>query len=102
MQGPVQKQFEIKSQFLRSFFEFLTTYETQKNDAFFSVLFLRTEKNAMFFCKERKRTQRTFWMGGKGGRGGWACCALESSNVIGIPEKNCFIMDIMIFMVKWQ
>ena len=69
MQGPAQKQFEIKSQFLRSFFEFLTTYETQKNDAFFSVLFLRTEKNAkkaMFFCKEHKRTQRTFWKGGNG------------------------------------
>ena len=47
----------------RSFFEFLATYETQKNAAFFSVLFLRTEKNAKsatFFCKERKRTQRTF------------------------------------------
>ena len=42
------------------FFEFLTTYETQKNDVFFSVLFLRTEKNAMFFCKERKRAQKTF------------------------------------------
>ena len=27
---------------LRSFFEFLPTYETQKNDAFFCVLFLRT------------------------------------------------------------
>ena len=27
---------------LRSFFEFLATYETQKNDAFFCVLFLRT------------------------------------------------------------
>ena len=47
---------------LRSFFEFLATYETQKNDAFFSVLFLRTEKNAKnatFFYKEQKRTQRT-------------------------------------------
>ena len=27
---------------LRYFFEFLATYETQKNDEFFSVLFLRT------------------------------------------------------------
>ena len=46
----------------RSFFEFLAPYETQKNDAFFCVLFLRTLKNiknAMFFCKERKRMQRT-------------------------------------------
>ena len=31
-----------------SFLEFLATYETQKNP-----------KNTMFFCKERKRTQRT-------------------------------------------
>ena len=46
----------------RSFFEFLATYETQKNVTFFSVLFKRTEKNAKnvtFFLKERKRTQRT-------------------------------------------
>ena len=37
-------------------------YETQKNDAFFSILFLKTEKNAknaMFFCKECKRMERT-------------------------------------------
>ena len=41
----------------RSFFEFLATYETQKNVPFFSVLFSRTEKNAKnatFFCKNRK------------------------------------------------
>ena len=45
----------------RSFFEFLATYETLKNDAFFSILFLRAEKNpknaknATFFCKKSKR-----------------------------------------------
>ena len=47
---------------LRSFFEFLATYETQKNNAFFCILFLRTYKNAenaTFFCKERKRMPRT-------------------------------------------
>ena len=37
-----------------SFFKFLVTYETQKNVPFFSVLFSRTEKNATFFCKNRK------------------------------------------------
>ena len=45
---------------LHSFFEVLAPYETQKNNAFISVLFLRTEKNATFFCKERKRTKRMF------------------------------------------
>ena len=45
----------------RSFFEFLATFETQKNGTFFPILFKRTEKNIKnvpFFCKERKRTQR--------------------------------------------
>ena len=36
------------------FFEFLATYETQKN-----------AKNAAFFCKEWKRTQRPFAKNGK-------------------------------------
>ena len=46
---------------LRSFLEFLATYKTQKNNAFFSVLFIRTLKNArMFlsFAKEHKRKQK--------------------------------------------
>ena len=41
---------------------FLANYKTQKNNAFFCVLLLKAEKNAMnatFFCKERKRKQRT-------------------------------------------
>ena len=42
------------------FFEFLATYETQKNGTFFPVLFKRTEKNVPFFCKERKRMQNVF------------------------------------------
>ena len=33
---------EERNILLRSFFEFLGTYETQKNNAFFCVLFLRT------------------------------------------------------------
>ena len=44
----------------RSFFEFLATYETQKNVTFFSVLLKRTEKNGKnvtSFCKEQKRTR---------------------------------------------
>ena len=44
---------------LRSFLEFLATYETQKNVTFFPVLLKRTGKNAKnvtFFCKERERT----------------------------------------------
>ena len=50
----------------RSFFEFLATYETLKNDAFFSILFLRAEKNpknaknATFFCKKSKRMPEWF------------------------------------------
>ena len=38
-----------RSVLFRSFLEFLATYETQKN-----------AKNAPFFLKERKKTQRTF------------------------------------------
>ena len=71
------KQFEIKSQFLHSFFEFLTTYETQKNDGFFSVLFLGTKKNtknATFFCKERKRMGERFVLLHKNAE----CCILFS------------------------
>ena len=34
--------FKARNILLRSFFEFLATYETQKNDALFCVLFLRT------------------------------------------------------------
>ena len=34
--------FKARNVLLCSFFEFLVTYETQKNDAFFCVLFLRT------------------------------------------------------------
>ena len=44
----------------RSFFEFLATYETQKNGTFFPILFKRTGKNAKivpFFYKERERTR---------------------------------------------
>ena len=57
------RTFRSKKRMLRSFLEFLATYETQKNVTFFSVLFKRTEKygkNVTFFLKERKRTQRTF------------------------------------------
>ena len=53
--------FKERNFLLGSFFEFLATYETQKDDALFSVLFLRREKNAKnaaFFYKECKRTQR--------------------------------------------
>ena len=56
------RSFKERNVLLRSFFEFLATYETQKNDALFCVLFLRMEKNAenaTFFCKERKRTHKT-------------------------------------------
>ena len=42
------RSFKEHNVLLRSFFEFLATYETQKN-----------AKNATFFCKERKRMQRT-------------------------------------------
>ena len=35
------RSFKARNILLRSFFEFLATYETQKNDAFFCVLFLR-------------------------------------------------------------
>ena len=88
---------------MHSFFEFLTTYETQKNDVFFFVLFLRTEKNAMFFCKERKRTQRTFWKGGKWGRGGWACCVLESylTGVVGLLPEGCHTREVSFKNVQW-
>ena len=54
------RSFKERNVLFWSFFEFLATYEMQKNDTFFSVLFLRTEKNAKnarFFCKVRKRTQ---------------------------------------------
>ena len=54
------RSFKERNILFRSFFEFLATYETQNNDAFFSVLFLRTEKNAKnttFFCKERKERE---------------------------------------------
>ena len=34
--------FKAHNVLLHSFFEFLATYETQKNDAFFCILFLRT------------------------------------------------------------
>ena len=44
------RSFKERSVLFRFFFEFLATYETQKNVPFFSVL---------FFCIERKRTQRT-------------------------------------------
>ena len=36
------RSFKERYVLLGSFFEFLATYETQKNDAFFCVLFLRT------------------------------------------------------------
>ena len=36
------RSFKERNVLLRSFFEFLATYETQKNDAFFCILFLRT------------------------------------------------------------
>ena len=36
------RSFKARNVLLHSFFEFLATYETQKNDAFFCVLFLRT------------------------------------------------------------
>ena len=43
-----------------SFLKFLETYETQKNVLFFSKERKRMEKRTvMFFCKERKRTERT-------------------------------------------
>ena len=35
------RSFKARNVLLRSFFEFLATYETQKNNAFFCVLFLR-------------------------------------------------------------
>ena len=55
------RSFKERNILFCSFFEFLASYETQKNDMFFSILFLRTEKNpknTTFFCKERKRMQR--------------------------------------------
>ena len=42
LQGWAPHSFKERNVFLRSFFEFLETYETLKNDAFFCVLFLRT------------------------------------------------------------
>ena len=42
---------------LRSFCEFLATYETQKNDAFFCKERKRTQRTQRSFAKERKRTQ---------------------------------------------
>ena len=35
------RSFKARNVHLHSFFEFLATYETQKNDAFFCILFLR-------------------------------------------------------------
>ena len=43
------RSFKERNFLLHSFFEFLATYETKKN-----------AKNATFFCKERKRTQKRF------------------------------------------
>ena len=54
--------FKERSILSRSFFEFLATYETQKNETFFPVLFKRTGKNVKdvpFFCKERERMPRS-------------------------------------------
>ena len=36
------RSFKERNILLHSFFEFLATYETQKNDAFFCILFLKT------------------------------------------------------------
>ena len=36
------RSFKARNVLIHSFFEFLATYETQKNDAFFCILFLRT------------------------------------------------------------
>ena len=36
------RSFKTRNILLRFFFEFLATYETQKNDAFFCVFFLKT------------------------------------------------------------
>ena len=44
----LSRSFKERSVLSRSFFEFLATYETQKN-----------VKNVPFFCKERERTQRS-------------------------------------------
>ena len=56
----LSRSFKERSVLSRSFFEFLATYETQKNRTFFPVLFKRTGKkvkNVPFFCKEQERTQ---------------------------------------------
>ena len=53
--------FKERSVHSRSIFEFLATYEAQKNGMFFPVLFNRMGKNVKnvpFFCKERERMQR--------------------------------------------
>ena len=58
----LSRSFKERSILSRSFFEFLATYETQKNGMFFPILFKRTGKNVKnvpFFCKERERMQRS-------------------------------------------
>ena len=59
----LSRSFKKRSVLSHYFFEFLATYESQKNGTFFPVLFKRTEKNLKnvpFFYKERERTQRSF------------------------------------------
>ena len=53
----LSRSFKECSVLSHSFFEFLATYETQKNRTFFPVLFKRMGKNVKnvpFFCKERE------------------------------------------------
>ena len=49
------RSFKARNVLLRSFFELLATYETQKNDAFFCVLFL-----SCWRLMKPKRTMRSF------------------------------------------
>ena len=59
---PFWTTFDPKKTFFGHFWGFLGLNLTQKNGAFFSIHFYRTEMNAeneTFFCTERKWTQRT-------------------------------------------
>ena len=52
------RSFKERNVILHSFFEFLATYETPKEQCVLLRSFLKNAKNATFICKERIRMQR--------------------------------------------
>ena len=53
------RSFKACNVLMRSFFDLLASYETQKNDAFFSVLFLRTQRTPHSFVKNVKERKES-------------------------------------------